>query len=97
MIQGFLLPQTLDEFRQIYKDSRDIFALRTLLQRVPTYPLWDDHEVRSDWAGQTVDRFFYNIGNKAFQEYMPIGKVQTANTDAQCAGPPHTEYFIGVK
>jgi alkaline phosphatase D len=85
--------QTLDEFRQIYKDSRDIFALRTLLQRVPTYPLWDDHEVRSDWAGQTVDRFFYNIGNKAFQEYMPIGKVQTSNTDAQCAGPPQYRVF----
>ncbi|MFZ0329573.1 MAG: alkaline phosphatase D family protein [Nitrososphaeraceae archaeon] len=85
--------QTLDEFRQIYKDSRDIFALRTLLQRVPTYPLWDDHEVRSDWAGQTVDRFFYNIGNKAFQEYMPIGKVQTANTEAQCAGPPQYRVF----
>jgi len=85
--------QTLDEFRQIYKDSRDIFALHTLLQKIPIYPLWDDHEVRSDWAGQTVDPVFYNIGKEAFQEYMPIGKVQTTNNDPQCAGPPQYRVF----
>ena len=59
---------------RLYKGSRNVPALHALLQRVPIYASWDDHEVRSDWAGQTVDPFFYNIGNKAFREYMPIGK-----------------------
>ena len=85
--------QTLDEFRQIYKDSRNILALYALLQRVSIYPLWDDHEVRSDWAGQTVDPFFYNIGNKAFREYMPIGEDQSVGSSSECAGSPQYRVF----
>ena len=80
--------QTLDEYRQIYKESRGVGALHNLLQRVPVYPLWDDHEVRNDWAGQTVDPFFYEIGNKAFQEYMPIGRSMNTDSDSECAGSP---------
>ena len=85
--------ETLDEYRQLYKGSRNVPALHALLQRVPIYASWDDHEVRSDWAGQTVDPFFYNIGNKAFREYMPIGEDQTAETNSGCAGPTQFRVF----
>jgi alkaline phosphatase D len=78
--------QTLDEFRQIYKDSRDVPALHDLLKKTSVYPLWDDHEVRSDWAGQTVDPTFFEIGKKAFDEYTPIGEL-TPTSDSDCAGP----------
>ena len=64
--------QTLGEFRQIYKDSRDVTALHDLLKKTSVYPLWDDHEVRSDWAGQTVDPTFFEIGKKSFDEYTQI-------------------------
>jgi phosphodiesterase/alkaline phosphatase D-like protein len=89
--------QTLDEYRQIYKDSRDVEALHNLLLATSIYPLWDDHEVRADWAGQTVDPKFFKIGNQSFYEYMPLlqqpQQQSNSDTDAaidnqQCAGPP---------
>ena len=81
--------QTLDEYRQIYKDSRDVSALHNLLKKTSVYPVWDDHEVRSDWAGQTVDPIFFGIGKKSFDEYTPIGQLH-ATSDQDCAGP--TQY-----
>ena len=105
---GGILPdaQTLDEYRQIYKDSRDVSALHDLLLATSIYPLWDDHEVRNDWDGQTVDPTFYKIGNKAFHEYMSLiqeeqeqqrgknnGHSSTTPVDRQCAGPPQFRVF----
>ena len=83
-----LLPdaQTLGDFRQIYKDSHDVPALHELLKSTSVYPVWDDHEVRNDWAGQTVDSTFFEIGNRSFNEYMPIGQLRSTS-DEDCAGP----------
>ena len=83
-----LLPdaQTLGDFRQIYKDSRDVPALHELLKSTSVYPVWDDHEVRNDWAGQTVDSTFFEIGNRSFNEYMPIEQLHSTS-DQDCAGP----------
>ena len=78
--------QTLGEFRQIYKDSRDFPTLHDLLKTTSTYPVWDDHEVRNDWAGQTVDPTFFEIGKKSFGEYTPIGQLHSTS-DSDCAGP----------
>ncbi|HET9807615.1 MAG TPA: alkaline phosphatase D family protein [Nitrososphaeraceae archaeon] len=81
--------QTLDEFRQIYKDARNIPALNNLLKSTSIYPIWDDHEVRNDWDGQTVDPEFYFIGNKSFHEYMPIQQSTIFPPEEEnCAGPP---------
>jgi len=77
---------TLGEFRQIYKDSRDVPALHDLLKSTSVYPVWDDHEVRNDWAGQTVDPAFFQIGKTSFNEYMPIGQLHSTS-DPDCAGP----------
>jgi len=83
-----LLPdaQTLGDFRQIYKDSRDVPALHELLKSTSVYPAWDDHEVRNDWAGQTVDPTFFEIGKRSFSEYTPIGQLHSTS-DPDCAGP----------
>jgi alkaline phosphatase D len=78
--------QTLGDFRQIYKDSRDVPALHDLLKSTSVYPVWDDHEVRNDWAGQTVDSTFFQIGKRSFNEYMPIGQLHSTS-DPDCAGP----------
>jgi len=78
--------QTLGDFRQIYKDSRDVPALHDLLKSTSVYPVWDDHEVRNDWAGQTVDPTFFQIGKRSFNEYMPIGQLHSTS-DPDCAGP----------
>jgi alkaline phosphatase D len=78
--------QTLDQFRQIYKDSRDVPALHELLKSTSVFPAWDDHEVRNDWAGQTVDPTFFEIGKRSFSEYTPIGQLHSTS-DPDCAGP----------
>lgn len=80
--------QTLDEFRQIYKDARQIPALNNLLKTTPIYPVWDDHEVRNDWTGQIVNPFFYKIGNQSFHEYMPTNQSNIPTHEGECAGPP---------
>jgi alkaline phosphatase D len=84
--------QTLEEFRQLYKDSRDVPALHNLLLATSVYPLWDDHEVRNDWDAQTVDPFFYQIGAKAFDEYMPI-QANDIPLDPGCSGLPQFRVF----
>ena len=85
---GQIIPdaQTLGDFRQIYKDSRGVPALHDLLKSTSVYPAWDDHEVRNDWAGQTVDSSFFQIGKRSFNEYMPIGQLHSTS-DPDCAGP----------
>jgi phosphodiesterase/alkaline phosphatase D-like protein len=50
------------------------------------YPVWDDHEVRNDWTGQTVDSTFFQIGKRSFNVYMPIGQLHSTS-DPDCAGP----------
>lgn len=77
---------TLDGFRQLYKDSRNVVPLRTLMERTSIFPVWDDHDVRNDWAGQKVDKTIYEIGKKSFNEYMPIQEPWLAS-DPYCAGP----------
>jgi alkaline phosphatase D len=84
--------QTLEEFRQLYKESRDMPALYNLLLATSVYALWDDHEVRNDWDAQTVDPFFYQIGAKAFDEYMPI-QANAIKLDPGCIGLPQFRVF----
>lgn len=83
---SFPTVNTSSEFRQLYKDSRDVTALNKLLKDTPIYALWDDNEVMNDWAGQTVDKSRYNIAKKSFDEYMPIQSPWTPS-DSYCAGP----------
>jgi phosphodiesterase/alkaline phosphatase D-like protein len=84
--------QTLDQFRALYKENRTIPALLNLLKATSTYAIWDDHEVRNDWDGQTVDPTFFAIGRKSFLEYMPTSEVNLPN-DPACAGAPLFRVF----
>jgi phosphodiesterase/alkaline phosphatase D-like protein len=77
--------KTLPEFREIYKNQKESMRFPNL-NIIPIYALWDDHEVRSEWAGQTIDKAIYDIGRKSFNEYMPI-QEPWAPSDSKCAGP----------
>jgi phosphodiesterase/alkaline phosphatase D-like protein len=83
--------QTLDEFRQLYKDSREVTALHDLMKDTSTYAVWDDHEIRNDWDGQTVDPALYQISRQSFHEYMPL--VKNTSGDPNCAGPTQFRVF----
>lgn len=83
--------QTLDEFRQIYKDSREVDALHNIMKTTSTYAVWDDHEIRNDWDGQTVDPTLYQMARQSFHEYMPL--VKNTSADPNCAGPTQFRVF----
>jgi phosphodiesterase/alkaline phosphatase D-like protein len=83
---------TLDEYRDAYQLNRSISALPDLLQSTSTVAVWDDHEVRNDFAGQTVDPTLYANGRKAFVEYMPLLELDLPE-DPSCAGDPMFRVF----
>ena len=83
---------TLDEYRDAYQLNRSIDALPDLMQSTSTYAIWDDHEVRNDYSGQTVDPARYANGRKAFVEYMPFLETNLPE-DPTCAGDPLFRVF----
>ena len=78
---------SLNDFRDAYKLNRGFPALHDLLTSISTYAIWDDHEVRDDFAGQTVDATLFANGRKAFLEYLPIKPIGFLN-DPTCAAAP---------
>jgi alkaline phosphatase D len=82
---------TLSEYREVYKEARGYPHLRNLFQAVSTYATWDDHEVRDDWSGATIDPVLYANGRRAFSEYMPT--VDFDFPVAGCAGVPRFRVF----
>jgi alkaline phosphatase D len=61
---------TLAQYRARHRHNRQDPGLRALLQRLSVYAIWDDHEVRNDFAGPTEPRM--PIGRQAFLDYWPI-------------------------
>jgi alkaline phosphatase D len=83
---------TLQEYRDTYKENREIPALRDLLAATSVYVAWDDHEVQNDYDGQTVDPVRYANGRRAFHEFMPTLEIPFP-LDPVCAGPPRFRVF----
>ena len=69
---GLPAATTLDDYRQRYKVNWEDEPLRNLLASTSTYAIWDDHEVKNDFAGQDVDQAQMAAGRQAFIEYLPI-------------------------
>ena len=78
---------TLDEYRASYKLNRGYPNLANLLNSTSSYTVWDDHEVRDNYNGLTVDPAVYAIGRKASLEYFPM-LTGFQLQDAACAGQP---------
>jgi alkaline phosphatase D len=91
-LAGLAPATTLDEYREVYRLNREIGALPLLLESTSTYAIWDDHEVRDNYSGQTVDPALYAIGRKAFLEYMPVREDPLPH-DRDCAGDPLMRVF----
>ncbi|HXG18932.1 MAG TPA: alkaline phosphatase D family protein [Methylomirabilota bacterium] len=62
--------QTQEQFWAKYKYQREDPGLRTLLAGTPVYAIWDDHEVKNDFAGPTQP--LTPIGLQAFWDYFPF-------------------------
>jgi len=64
------LATTLAEYRARHRDQRGAEALRRFLGSVPVYVIWDDHEVRNNFA-RPFDSHM-PAGRQALREYWPI-------------------------
>lgn len=61
---------TLDDYRAKHRYQRGAAALRRLLADVPVYVIWDDHEVRNNFAGSSEESM--PVGRHALLDYWPI-------------------------
>ena len=64
---------TQEEFWAKYKYQREDRLLREFLAVTPVYAIWDDHEVKNDFAGPTEP--LTPLGLKAFLDYFPIRRA----------------------
>ena len=64
------LATTLAEYRARHRDQRGAEALRRFLDSVPVYVIWDDHEVRNNFAGPFDSQM--PAGRQALREYWPV-------------------------
>jgi alkaline phosphatase D len=61
---------TLTQYRARHRYNREDPAFQAFLRRTPVYAIWDDHEVRNNFAGPTEPRM--PVGRQAFLEYWPV-------------------------
>ena len=67
---------TLSEYRARHRYQRGAEALRQFLETVPVYVIWDDHDVKNNFAGPVEVQM--PDGRRALLEYWPIA---TASDD----------------
>lgn len=72
---------TLAEYRARHRYQRGAESLRRFLETVPVYVIWDDHEVKNNFAGPVEPQM--PAGRQALRDYWPIGSF---------GGDPHRLY-----
>jgi alkaline phosphatase D len=67
--------KTQEQFWTKYRYQREDRLLRELLATTPLYVIWDDHEVKNDFAGSREP--LTSVGLKAFFDYFPLPRSST--------------------
>lgn len=67
---GDFVARTLDQFRRKHRYNREDPALSAFLGQTSVHAIWDDHEVRNNFAGPTEP--LMPRGRQAFVEYWPV-------------------------
>ena len=62
--------RTLAQYRARHRYNREDAPLSALLRGTSVYAIWDDHEVRNDFAGTTDP--LMPVGRQAFLDYWPV-------------------------
>jgi alkaline phosphatase D len=62
--------KTQEQFWAKHRYQREDRLLRELLATTPLYPIWDDHEVKNDFAGSHEP--LTPVGLQAFFDYFPL-------------------------
>lgn len=63
---------TLDEYRTVHRFTRLEPSVQRLIGATGTFTGWDDHEVKNDYAGETVEPARFAAGAQAFLEWLPV-------------------------
>jgi alkaline phosphatase D len=61
---------TLAEYRARHRYNREDDAVQSFLRRTPVFAIWDDHDVRNNFAGPSEPRMA--AGRQAFVDYWPV-------------------------
>ncbi|MBI3625440.1 MAG: alkaline phosphatase D family protein [Candidatus Rokubacteria bacterium] len=61
---------TLPEFREKHRYNRSDPAVQDFFRATSVYAIWDDHEVKNDFAGPSEP--LMPVGRQAFLDYWPI-------------------------
>ena len=88
---------TLAEYREVHRLTRADPHMQALLAATGTFSGWDDHEVRNDYDGETVDPVQFENGARAFFEYLPLRKNPVGppyRTDRNTRWGEHVELFF---
>ena len=75
---GRFVATTLTEFHAKHRYNRADEAVQAAFRAMPVYAIWDDHEVRNDFAGPTEP--LMPPGRQAFFDYWPIVPSMDAPT-----------------
>jgi alkaline phosphatase D len=67
---GDFVARTLAGYHAKHRYNRTDVQVQRAFRRVPVYAIWDDHEVRNDFAGTTEP--LMPVGRQAFLDYWPI-------------------------
>jgi alkaline phosphatase D len=71
LVPGYdFVATTLDEFRAKHRYNRSDPAVQEFFRATSVYAIWDDHEVRNDFAGSVEP--LMPVGRRAFVDYWPI-------------------------
>ncbi len=82
---------TLEEYRAKHRQIRSDPHLQRLLQRVPMYAVWDDHEVYNNFDREHPD---LERGYQAFVEYWPLRAPKPPGMYRAISWGPDIDIFV---
>ncbi len=83
-------------YRQVYRAYFGHPGFHALLERMPSYLIWDDHEIFDCWGSnesiEPIDRRLFESARKAYLEYQHPHNPDATPDDT---GPLHYEFWYG--
>ena len=88
---------TLEEYRAKHRYQRGSTAFQRFLASVPVYVVWDDHEVRNNFAGPFDPQM--PIGRQALFDYWPIATSadDPIGSTGACVPEPTSKFLFSIR
>lgn len=86
-----LIAQTLPQYRQKHAEVRADPHMRRFMSAVPTFAIWDDHEVADNFDSL---HSLIPVGRQAFREWYPIRTPEAARLYRRFGWGPLVDFFM---